>query len=660
MTAAFAALRRSPAAATAVGLPAAAVAFFAFNQGGFFADEPALVALVLVGALVLRITLAERPLSGMSPGLAVAVSALAAFAVWALASSAWSGAPGRALPEYGRALAYTLAIAVVGLSGRTPRRLAWATRLLLAVIVVASAAGMLTRLLPGLVGAHPGLLPDRLSFPLTYWNGLGIFAAAGAVLGFGLTCSEREPRAVRILAAAALPVLTITVLLTFSRGAIAAGAVGMVLVLAAGRPAGWIGGIAATVLGCAPPLVAALRTDTLVTAGYAGAAGRIEGRHVAWIVLGGIALAALVRAAALPADTWASRRRALRRPRSAAERFGIGAVALVVAAVVAVAAGAPGFVSHQYDRFVEGNTTITADQRDRLLLVGNNGRVDNWRVGIDAFSSSPLHGRGAGTYQTAWTRERRIDMDVVDGHSLYVEVLAELGIVGLVLLLAALGTLLWGFARLSRGPDRMVPATLLAATAAWALHAGLDWDWEMPATGFGLLALGGLALAAPASPARGRPLPRLARVVAALACLLLALTPLSLLRGQRAEEAAVSAFQAGDCRTAVDRALASIEANGSAGVAREVLGYCDVRLGAPRLAEASLQAAVERDREYWVPWYGLAMVRAAIGEDPRPALARAGRLNPREPLVRDAARAFERSAPRRWPEVAGTRRLPLR
>lgn len=67
-----------------------------------------------------------------------------------------------------------------------------------------------------------------------------------------------------------------------------------------------------------------------------------------------------------------------------------------------------------------------------------------------------------------------------------------------------------GFAARLGGPDRTLYAALFAAGLAWALHAGVDWDWQMPAVTLWVFALGGAALAAPARAPRIRFSPPLA------------------------------------------------------------------------------------------------------------------------------------------------------
>jgi O-antigen ligase len=94
---------------------------------------------------------------------------------------------------------------------------------------------------------------------------------------------------------------------------------------------------------------------------------------------------------------------------------------------------------------------------------------------------------------------------VADAHSLYVETAGELGLIGLV----ALGMLIAGIvisaSRCMRA-DPALAAGALAAFVAWAVHAGLDWLWEMPAVSLVALALAALLVAqAEAVPRQPRP-----------------------------------------------------------------------------------------------------------------------------------------------------------
>ena len=476
--------------AASVAVPAGLLLFLAFRAGGFFPGTHALVALIVLVALVLRMTIADHPLAGFTPALTVAAAATAGLAVWMLVSGSWSGAPGRATLEYGRALVYLLPLVLLGSVPREPGALRWVVRWLALAILAVCAAGLITRLAPDVWRVAPSAATDRLSYPLTYWNGLAVTGAVGLVLLVGLTTSLREPRTIRVAAAAACPVVVATIYFTFSRGGILAGLIGIAVFVLVARPAGLVTGLLPAAGASLVVVLVALQSDVLAGADFDTPAGIAEGHDLALVVALAAAGAAVLRAALLPVDArvlaWTEQRTPWPRQRAAAAWGGTIAVALIVLVV----AGAPGFVERQFDRFVEGNVTQETDQRDRLLNPGNNGRLHNWRVSLDRFEAEPLHGDGAGTYATAWNRYRPTSLNMLDGHSLYLETLGELGIVGLALVLTALLTILGGLLWLARGADRGPPAVLFAAAFAWALHAGIDWDWELPATGAWIFAVG--------------------------------------------------------------------------------------------------------------------------------------------------------------------------
>ncbi|MEA2148605.1 MAG: hypothetical protein QOD69_435 [Solirubrobacteraceae bacterium] len=634
---------------------------FGFASGGFLPGPVALAATVLAVVLVVRLTAGRQAWGAVSAGYVAGAAALALFAGWVLLSGTWSGAPARALVEYDRALLYLLGFLVAGSLGSSPARLRWALRGLAAAAFAVCLCALVTRVAPDVWPVGPGVAPERLSYPLGYWNALGLLAAIAIVLAFALTCDDRESPVVRVLGAAALPVLGATLLLTFSRGAIAAGAAGIVVLLVAGRPRALLTGALVAVPAVAVAAVSAYGADLLASTDPATPAAAAQGHRVALVVAVCTVLAAGARAALLGVDR---RLDALRLPgplRRPAVRAGAAGGLVAVALGAALALGLPGAVQRQYDRFVEGNRisgTTSAAVHGRLTNPGNNGRIDAWRIALEDYRANPLQGSGAGTYALEWDRRRPVQYQIEDGHSLYVEVLGELGIVGFVLVVAAVLLVLGGFAAHAEGPDRVVGAALLAAGVAWALHAGVDWDWEMPAVTFWLFAAGGLALAAPADAVAARAPAPLGRIVLALGCLVLALVPARLYLSDGPLRDSARAFARGDCPTTIDRALDATSALGVRPEPFVLLGYCDVRVGRPDLAVRALSNAVRKDPDNWEGHYGLALVRAAAGEDPRSELRVARRLNPREPLVSSAQRLFATADPRAWRRRAQAARLP--
>ena len=71
---------------------------------------------------VARVMLAADPFGGMNARVVTCVALLVALAKWTLVSSAWSGAPTRALLEYDRALLYLSEFVAFRSVGFTPER----------------------------------------------------------------------------------------------------------------------------------------------------------------------------------------------------------------------------------------------------------------------------------------------------------------------------------------------------------------------------------------------------------------------------------------------------------------------------------------------------------------------------------------------------------
>lgn len=646
----------------AAGLLAAGVVVWsAFDAGGFFPDAPAWLAVLFAVLLVLRVSLARHPFEGVGAAVGVVVGALGLLAAWTLLSGAWSGAPARALLEFDRTLAYALALVFFGSLPGSPRRTRWLVWSLAAAFAAVAAIALASRLLPAVWPIEQGYVADRLSYPLTYWNGVGIFAAIGCLLNVHLACSEREPALARALGAAAAPLLAVTVYFTFSRGAIGALAIGLVVYLVVGRPRAMVTGLPPLVVAAAVSLHEAYAADRVSSAAFQSAAAQQQGRHVALVLAISIALAFGVR---LLLAVWIDPR--VRRARPGRRLRRAGAVALVAAASAGIAAlvlgGAPRVVTRQVELFfTKPAVSQTGDTRRHLTDPSSNYRVAAWEVSLRSFRSAPITGTGAGTFQLRWTRERPATKPIqamTDGHSLYLEVLGELGVVGLALLVVALAAIAVGMLRAARRGDRPLHAALLAATVAWAVHAGADWDWEMSAVTVWLFAAAGTVLAASGSGGLRMPLPSLARTVAGLGGLLLAVLPGSIAVSERDLQHAVRALVRGDCATAIDRALGSAAALSARPEPYAVLGYCDARL-APQLGVQMMRRAVERDPGFWEYRYGLAIARAAAGQDPKPALDAAQRLDPLEPLVREARRLFAGAqGPRSWRRRALDARLP--
>ena len=574
-------------------IPGAMTLALAFRSGGFFAGATGLAAAEMAVLTAVRFALARKPLVGFSRYLLVAVAAMAVLAGWTLLSANWSHSFARALPAYSEVVLYGLALVCFGSFPFNPARtrtMAWGVA---GAIVIVCGAALTARLLPHLI-FDPSLVDTgRLGYPLTYWNALGILACVGLVLCFHFSADAREPAPARILGAAAVPLLATTLLYTLSRGAIWAAVAALLLYLVVGRPRG-VGG---ALLAAVPTTAFVLVVATPIPEHLKGYPDVVAGHGVPAVLLLCMAAAAGLRAAALPLDRAALRLR-LPTPRREPLLAG-GAAALALLAALFVALGGPGVASEKWSEFTDRADTGPAQGESRLLSARPEARLALWGFALDAYRENELHGTGAGTYQLAFERNRESDGHIVDAHSVYLEALGDLGLVGTAALILALVAILAAFAYRARGPDRALFAALLAAGLAWAVHAGVDWDWQMPAVTLWLFALGGTALSRSLKRRRKRvrtPLRKAAvRVGGIAACLVLAFLPAKLAISQGRLEDAIAALDRGDCGAARDHARSSLDAVGQRPAPYAVIGYCDLEQRRWPNAARAMADAQQRD-----------------------------------------------------------------
>jgi O-antigen ligase len=150
----------------------------------------------------------------------------------------------------------------------------------------------------------------------------------------------------------------------------------------------------------------------------------------------------------------------------------------------------------------ENNVAPLSGGAGRLVTLQSN-RYAYWRVAFKAFAAEPIRGVGAGGWSVWWLRYRNVDEFAQDAHSLPLQTLAELGLVGGALLLALFG----GVALAGRdalGIDATRAAGPLAGCVVYAAHAPLDWDWQMPAVTLVAIVLAGMLLALAPQPAASR------------------------------------------------------------------------------------------------------------------------------------------------------------
>ena len=440
------------------------------SQGAYFSQSWGWVALAfLVPTTVLLIL--ERVIAPGRFRVAFLVS-ISALAGWTALSTIWSISPAGSIREVERMLVYVaiaFAVAVILRRGDEAGVVAGA---LLGISLVCTYA-LATRLFPDRFDTYfDSSQGYRLSTPLGYWNSLGLLAALGSLLALGVAAHSRR-RVAAVAAAALLPLLASTVYFTFSRGAwggLILGFVAMVGFDPRRLRLLWVSLLALPA--SAICIAAASRQAALTTAGSPVSEALRQGhRHAAVTVALAALSAALVFAARVVADRVTVTRRARR-----IVDIAFATVVCVGIVTVVVAAGGPSRgLSTLRERF-DAEPVVTSDLNSRLFNFSGNGRVELIRVAWEEGSRHPLAGDGAGSFEYVWYERRPSQHIVRDAHSLFVETFAELGVVGVVLLLGALAAPLVAAVRSRR--TRFVPAGA-AALVAWAAASSLDWHWEM-------------------------------------------------------------------------------------------------------------------------------------------------------------------------------------
>ena len=150
-----------------------------------------------------------------------------------------------------------------------------------------------------------------------------------------------------------------------------------------------------------------------------------------------------------------------------------------------------------------GAARTVAQARANLASPDRTGAL---HAAVRLVARQPLTGTGPGQADLLWKGHDHGTQLFAYVHDEYLQVAAELGLVGLVLLaslLVAIARLLWR-ARAS-GRQGATWSGVVAAAAAFAVHSGFDFVWHLPAVVLTVTLLVGAALPAPDTAAAHQP-----------------------------------------------------------------------------------------------------------------------------------------------------------
>ncbi len=592
------------------------VAGTGFAGGGYFPSSWGWPTLAAGWAAALA--LLARSEASLSRAGAAAAALLAGLAAWTALGAIWTLNVTQTALAAERTAVYAAALLAALLWARQhPERLlhgVWAAATLLC------GWGLTTRLIPDRFGVVDPISGYRLSEPIGYWNSLGLLAAIGALLGLGLATRATSLLG-RAVAAASVPVLVATLYFTFSRGAWIALGAGLLAALALDRRRLQL----LAVLGALAPLTAigiwrAAVSSALTTSGSPLPMMAHEGHRLA-VVLAAVALGA---AALTLGVAWLEPRFALPARTYRLIELGLAAAAAVAVVALLASQGSPVRLAQRaWDGFSTSGPAASANLNSRLLHISGTGRTVLWSVAWRDAKAHPLLGSGGGTFQQVWNRERPVGNTVRNVHNLYLETLAELGPLGLALLLAVL---VLPLVAAVRGRDRPLAFAAFGAYIAFVLHVTVDWDWQIASVTLAALLCGAALLAAP-----GRPLGAAARQVALWGAIALAGVGVYTLASQIPMSRLRSAAAHNDWPAAARDARHASELAPWSEEPWVTLGEADLNAGRLPQARVALLEALAKNPSNWATWLDLA--RASTGAERAKALARSRALNPLGPEI---------------------------
>jgi hypothetical protein len=206
------------------------------------------------------------------------------------------------------------------------------------------------------------------------------------------------------------------------------------------------------------------------------------------------------------------------------------------------------------------------------------------------------------------------------------ETLAELGPIGLVLLLILIGLPLVAGWRARRQPFVFAA---LGAYAAFTLHAGIDWDWELPAVTLPALVLGALCVRSASENRSPVVVGRLGRTTAVTGFVAISIFALVALIGNTALARSRAALLTGDFVQAERQAQKAQGWMPWSSEAWQRLGEAQVETLQLVAARESFRHAIAKEPNDWLLWYELEGVEGGSGR--REAAQHVIRLNPHSP-----------------------------
>ncbi len=406
-------------------------------------------------------------------------------------SFSWSLIPSSSWREFNRAIAL-LAILAAGIASVRIWSKHWSAVLWALVIFIATVVGyaLLTKVAPAWFA--PDEVNARLRAPFNYWNATGLSAVFGILLALWLGTAKQYSR---LLTAAAFPLMglcTVALLFSYSRGALFVGITSVVLWFILAKPVR-LRGLSVFISGTSLSVLVAFwafSQDSL-TNDRVPLADRVDAGVQLGLLL--LLLVVVLYAIGLSVD-WMARNRSLSmRVRARIGKLAVGALVVAPIAVV-LALGlthqvSTGSIGSLWSSLTSEESKTPPNEPSRLTNAASV-RATYWRESIRIWNDYRLLGAGAGSYEFVRMRYRNNSLYVALAHGRIFQSLADLGIVGALLLVIA--ALSWCFAavrtlelksskdRISYSHEKLGIIAMVTLILAFGQHMLIDWTWYIP------------------------------------------------------------------------------------------------------------------------------------------------------------------------------------
>jgi hypothetical protein len=456
------------------------ILYYSFSAGGYFVVKRGYGELFILYLVVLGLLFGVSA-GGRMPRLGyLELAFFGGYTLWILLSITWSYAPARSLDEFIRAILYLAGYGLFYLYLARRQWLEWLGHVFIIIVIIVALDAIFGKI--GIIDHPDPFGTNRLSYPITYWNTLGLMMIMVFPLVLRVLAERATNLLLRCIYGPALVLFLAALFFTFSRAGVLVLALVFVLylvtavnrlraVLQAGIGLFWTGIIVAVCYRFLPTMV------KLIPNPDSG-----EGHRLGWWILIVVLLAAASQFA-----LWFMEK-GINVSREMARKFGYGLVAATLVLFMAGSVvffarhdGPVNWVRSQLNTISEPEAVVEESQQRLLNL--QSERYKEYAVSLSVFADHPLNGTGSGTWSIQWYRERPREIQVKDGHSWLFETMAELGIVGTILLLGFIGLFvargIIDLRKLGRSRYREIYGAFFVSCIAFILHAFIDWDWEM-------------------------------------------------------------------------------------------------------------------------------------------------------------------------------------